>query len=161
MASISEIIAKELQVSTQQVDAAVKLLDSGDTVPFIARYRKEVTQGLDDSQLRSLEKSLYALRELAERRVAILNEIESQGKLTVELQAEIEAADNKARLKIYMSYKPKRRTRGQIAIEVGLLPLADQLYADPNLVPDIVALAFINAEHNITDETALRVRVIF
>jgi uncharacterized protein len=152
MALISEIIAKELQVSTQQVEAAVKLLDSGDTVPFISRYRKEVTQGLDDTQLRTLEERLHYLRELAERRVAILTEIESQGKLTPELQAAIQAADNKARLEdLYKPYKPKRRTRGQIAIEAGLQPLADQLYADPTLVPETLALEFINPEHNITD----------
>jgi uncharacterized protein len=157
MALISEIIAKELQVSTQQVEAAVKLLDSGDTVPFISRYRKEVTQGLDDTQLRTLEERLHYLRELAERRVAILSEIESQGKLTPELQAAIQAADNKARLEdLYKPYKPKRRTRGQIAIEAGLQPLADQLYADPTLVPETLALEFINAEHNINDtKTAL------
>jgi len=155
MALISEIIAKELQVATQQVEAAVKLLDSGDTVPFISRYRKEITQGLDDTQLRTLEERLHYLRELAERRTAILSEIESQGKLTPELQAAIQAADNKARLEdLYKPYKPKRRTRGQIAIEAGLQPLADQLYADPTLVPETLALEFINAEHNITDTKA-------
>lgn len=157
MALISEIIAKELQVSKQQVEAAVKLLDSGDTVPFISRYRKEVTQGLDDTQLRALEERLHYLRELADRRTTILGEIESQGKLTPELQAAIQAADNKARLEdLYKPYKPKRRTRGQIAIEAGLQPLADQLYADPTLVPENLAADFINTEHNILDvKTAL------
>lgn len=155
MSFIPEIIAKELQVTTQQVAAAIKLLDDGDTVPFISRYRKEVTQGLDDTQLRTLEERLHYLRELADRRIAIINEITTQGKLTPELQAAIEAADNKARLEdLYKPYKPKRRTRGQIAIEAGLQPLADQLYADPTLVPEALALEFINAEHNINDVKA-------
>lgn len=152
MSLISEIIATELAVATSQVDAAIQLLDNGDTVPFIARYRKEVTQGLDDTQLRTLEERLHYLRELAERRVAILKEIEAQGKLTPELAAAIDAADNKARLEdLYKPYKPKRRTRGQIAIEAGLQPLADKLFADPTLVPEQVALEFINAELGITD----------
>ena len=152
MSLISQSIAAELQVAQTQVDAAIKLLDSGDTVPFIARYRKEVTQGLDDTQLRTLEERLHYLRELADRRETILKEIVSQGKLTPELQAEIEAADNKARLEdLYKPYKPKRRTRGQIAIEAGLEPLANQLYADPNLIPEITALPFVNAEKGIAD----------
>jgi len=157
MPLIAQIIANELQVTEQQVTAAVRLLDGGDTVPFIARYRKEITQGLDDTQLRNLEERLYYLRELAERRVTILKEIESQGKLTAELQAQIEAADNKARLEdLYKPYKPKRRTRGQIAIEAGLEPLAEQLFADPTLVPEVLATSFINLEHNIPDtKTAL------
>jgi uncharacterized protein len=152
MSLISQIIATELQVAQTQVEAAVELLDKGDTVPFIARYRKEATQGLDDTQLRNLEERLHYLRELAERRVTIIKEIESQGKLTLELQAEIEAADNKARLEdLYKPYKPKRRTRGQIAIEAGLEPLATQLYADPSLVPEIAALPFVNEENGIVD----------
>lgn len=155
MSVIREIISKELNVTTQQVEAAVKLLDAGDTVPFIARYRKEVTQGLDDTQLRTLEERLHYLRELADRKVAILNEITAQGKLTPELQAAIQVADNKARLEdLYKPYKPKRRTRGQIAIEAGLQPLADQLYADPTLAPETLALQFINAEHSINDVKA-------
>jgi uncharacterized protein len=155
MLSISQIIAKELDVKPAQVEAAVELLDNGDTVPFIARYRKEKTQGLDDTQLRNLEERLHYLRELAERRETILKEIASQGKLTDELAAEINAADNKARLEdLYKPYKPKRRTRGQIAIEAGLQPLADRLYADPNLVPETIALEFLNAEHNINDTKA-------
>src|SRR5689334_7778033 len=145
MFCISEIIATELQVQTAQVEAAVKLLDNGDTVPFIARYRKEVTQGLSDTQLRTLEERLHYLRELAERRAVILKEIETQGKLTPELQTAINAADNKARLEdLYRPFKPKRRTRGQIAIEAGLQPLAQRLYADPNLDPEQVAAEFIN-----------------
>lgn len=152
MSFIHEIIANELAVTPAQVAAAINLLDNGDTVPFIARYRKEVTQGLDDTQLRTLEERLHYLRELAERREAILKEISSQGKLTPELQAAIHAADNKARLEdLYKPYKPKRRTRGQIAIEAGLQPLADRLYADPTLSPDTLALEYLNAEHNITD----------
>lgn len=155
MLFIPEIIAKELQVTVQQVEAAIELLDGGDTVPFIARYRKEKTQGLDDTQLRTLEERLYYLRELSDRRVTILNEISSQGKLTSELQAEIEAADNKARLEdLYKPYKPKRRTRGQIAIEAGLQPLAEKLYANPTLEPETSAQEFINPEHNINDVKA-------
>lgn len=155
MSLISEIIATELNVQTAQVDATITLLDNGDTVPFIARYRKEVTQGLDDTQLRTLEERLYYLRELAERRVAILKEIEGQGKLTPELTAEIEAADNKARLEdLYKPYKPKRTTRGKTAIEEGLLPLADQLYADPTLVPETLAFEFINAAKGVADVKA-------
>jgi len=155
MSVISKIIATELNVTAAQVEATIKLLDNGDTVPFIARYRKEVTQGLDDTQLRNLEERLYYLRELAERRAAILKEIESQGKLTPELQAEINAADNKARLEdLYKPFKPKRRTRGQTAIEAGLQPLADQLYADPTLVPETLALGFVNAEKGVADVKA-------
>lgn len=152
MSLIFEIIANELQVNVQQVDAAVKLLDGGDTVPFIARYRKEATAGLDDTQLRNLEERLHYLRELEQRREVIIKEITAQGKLTPELQAAIKVADNKARLEdLYKPYKPKRRTRGQIAIEAGLEPLADQLFADPTLVPETLALEFINVEHNIND----------
>jgi uncharacterized protein len=149
---IASIIATELKVAIPQVEAAIKLLDEGATVPFIARYRKEATQGLDDTQLRFLEERLVYLRELEERRVAIIKEIESQGKLTPELEQEIKAADNKARLEdLYKPYKPKRRTRGQIAIEAGLLELADQLFNDPNLDPETVAQAFINVEKGVPD----------
>lgn len=152
MLLISEIIAKELNVKPAQVEAAISLLDNGDTVPFIARYRKEKTNGLDDTQLRNLEERLHYLRELNERREAILKEISGQGKLTPELQAAIEAADNKARLEdLYKPYKPKRRTRGQIAIEAGLQPLAQRLFEDPTLVPEVVAQEYLNAEHNIND----------
>lgn len=152
MLLISEIIAKELNVKPAQVEAAISLLDNGDTVPFIARYRKEKTNGLDDTQLRNLEERLHYLRELTERRETILKEISGQGKLTPELQAAIEAADNKARLEdLYKPYKPKRRTRGQIAIEAGLQPLAQRLFEDPTLVPEVVAQEYLNAEHNIND----------
>jgi uncharacterized protein len=152
MSLILEIIANELQVTTQQVVAAVNLLDSGDTVPFIARYRKEVTQGLSDTQLRILEQRLVYLRELLERKEVILKEIAAQGKLTSELQQAIADADNKARLEdLYKPYKPKRRTRGQIAIESGLQPLAERLYADPNLSPEVLALEFVDPAKNVPD----------
>lgn len=155
MSLISETIANELEVTAAQVDAAIKLLDNGDTVPFIARYRKEVTQGLTDTQLRNLEERLHYLRELAERKDVILKEITSQGKLTPELQAAIQAADNKARLEdLYKPYKPKRRTRGQIAIEAGLQPLATGLFADPTLNPEVFAAEFLNPEQNINDVKA-------
>ena len=125
-------IAEELTVLPRQVTAAVELLDGGATVPFIARYRKEVTGGLDDAQLRTLEERLRYLRELEERRKAILESIESQGKLDDELRAQIMAADSKARLEdIYLPYKPKRRTKAQIAREAGLEPLADSAAERP------------------------------
>ena len=125
-------IAGELGVREGQVSAAVELLDGGATVPFIARYRKEVTGALDDAQLRTLEERLRYLRELDERRAAILESIRAQGKLDDELKAQIMAADSKARLEdIYLPYKPKRRTKAQIAREAGLEPLADLLLADP------------------------------
>ncbi|ETZ71282.1 tex-like N-terminal domain protein [Mycobacteroides abscessus MAB_110811_1470] len=127
-----------------QVAAAVRLLDEGATVPFIARYRKEVTGSLDDGQLRELEERLRYLRELDERRAAVLSSIEEQGKLTDELKAALLSADTKARVEdIYLPYKPKRRTKAQIAREAGLEPLADRLLADPNLVPDVVAAEFL------------------
>src|SRR5499427_7491368 len=126
--SIDREIAKELGVREEQVAAAVALLDEGATVPFIARYRKEATGALDDSQLRSLEERLRYLRELEERRIVILNSIREQGKLDDALEARIMAADSKARLEdIYLPYKPKRRTKAQIAREAGLEPLADLL----------------------------------
>ena len=125
MTSIAQRIADELGVRVPQVDAAVALLDDKATVPFIARYRKEATGGLDDTQLRALEERLAYLRELEERRAAILKSIEEQGKLTPELAASIAAADTKARLEdLYLPYKPKRRTKAQIAREAGLEPLA-------------------------------------
>src|SRR6202012_5618155 len=126
MTSIIERIAAELAVRDNQVAAAVDLLDGGATVPFIARYRKEVTGTLDDAQLRTLDERLRYLRELEERRAAILASVEEQGKLTDELRAQVSAADTKARLEdLYLPYKPKRRTRAQIARENGLEPLAD------------------------------------
>src|SRR5262245_62278715 len=123
MASIQARIAEELRVKEQQVQAAVELLDGGATVPFIARYRKEVTGSLDDAQLRTLEERLRYLRELAERREVILDSIRAQGKLDAALEAQIRSADTKARLEdIYLPFKPKRRTKAQIAREAGLEP---------------------------------------
>lgn len=130
--SIEARIAEELGVRERQITAAVRLLDDGATVPFIARYRKEATEMLDDAQLRTAEERLRYLRELEERRAAILESVRGQGKLTEELEAQIRAADSKARLEdVYLPYKPKRRTKAQIAREAGLEPLADGLLADP------------------------------
>ncbi|MDR2000642.1 MAG: RNA-binding transcriptional accessory protein, partial [Zoogloeaceae bacterium] len=143
--SIEHRIAEELGVRPAQVLAAVQLLDEGATVPFIARYRKEVTGTLDDTQLRQLEERLGYLRELEERRAAILVSIEEQGKLTPELKSEIESADTKQRLEdLYLPYKPKRRTKAQIAREAGLEPLADALLANPSLVPEEEAAKYVN-----------------
>jgi uncharacterized protein len=140
-------IAQELGVRENQVRAAVELLDGGATVPFVARYRKELTGALDDTQLRNLESRLQYLRELAERRDAVLEAIGAQGKLTPELQASIQAADTKARLEdIYLPYKQKRRTKAQIAREAGLEPLADQLLHDPTQDPAQAAAAFVTAD---------------
>ncbi|MEO3801303.1 Tex family protein [Nonomuraea sp. B1E8] len=144
MLSIHQRIAAELGVRDGQVQAAVDLLDGGATVPFIARYRKEATGALDDAQLRTLEERLRYLRELEERRAAILESIESQGKLDDELREQIMAAETKARLEdIYLPYKPKRRTKAQIARELGLEPLADQLLADPSCDPAATAEGFV------------------
>ncbi len=146
-------IATEIGVATRQVRAAVELLDGGATVPFIARYRKEATGTLDDAQLRTLEERLRYLREMDERRAAILAEIEKQGKLTEELADQIYAADSKARLEdLYLPYKPKRRTKAQIAREAGLEPLADLLLADPTRDPATEAAAFLN--ENVADAAA-------
>ncbi|OZY86987.1 RNA-binding transcriptional accessory protein [Cellvibrio mixtus] len=150
--SIAKRIADELNVQEQQVSAAVGLLDEGATVPFISRYRKEVTGGLDDTQMRTLEERLRYLRELEDRRAAILKSIAEQDKLTPELEREIQIADTKNRLEdLYLPYKPKRRTKGQIAKEAGLEPLAEALLADPSLAPDVEAAKYFNAEHNIND----------
>ncbi|MBE95953.1 Tex family protein [Marinobacter sp.] len=155
MNSIIRRIADELGVREQQVNATVEMLDGGATVPFIARYRKEVTGSLDDSQLRSLEDRLRYLRELEDRRSTILNSIEEQGKLTDELRASIDSADTKNRLEdLYLPYKPKRRTKAQIAREAGLEPLADTLYDDPTLEPESTAEGYINQEAGITDTKA-------
>ncbi|KAE8545575.1 Tex family protein [Marinobacter nauticus] len=155
MNSISRRIAEELGVREQQVNATVTLLDEGATVPFIARYRKEVTGSLDDSQLRTLEERLRYLRELEDRRGTILNSIEEQGKLTDELRASIEAADTKNRLEdLYLPYKPKRRTKAQIAREAGLEPLADTLYDDPTQDPETVAAGYLNPEAGVEDVKA-------
>lgn len=149
-------IAAELKVRPAQVNAAVELLDGGATVPFIARYRKEATDGLDDVQLRELEARLGYLRELEERRAAVLKSIEEQGKLTPELRAAIEAAPTKQELEdLYLPYKPRRRTKGMIAREAGLEPLADKLFADPSLDPLAQAAGFINAEAGFADAAAV------
>ena len=162
MDSINTRIAEELsalpsgRVQPQQVAAAVALLDEGSTVPFIARYRKEVTGSLDDTQLRMLEERLRYLRELEERRGAILASIEEQGKLTPELARDIKLADTKTRLEdLYLPYKQKRRTKGQIALEAGLGALADALFDDPTLVPESEAARFVDAEKGFADVKAV------
>ena len=152
---IVQRIATELSVQPRQVAAAVQLLDEGSTVPFIARYRKEVTGNLDDTQLRTLEERLLYLRELEDRRAAILASIEEQGKLTDELRTAIEAADSKQVLEdLYLPYKPKRRTRAQIAREAGLQPLADALLANPLLDPQTEAAQYVDAEKGVADVKA-------
>ncbi|RRW57075.1 Tex family protein [Stutzerimonas stutzeri] len=156
MDSINSRIANELGVRPQQVAAAVALLDEGSTVPFIARYRKEVTGSLDDTQLRNLEERLRYLRELDERRVSILASIEEQGKLTPELKREIDLADTKTRIEdLYLPYKQKRRTKGQIALEAGLGELADALFGNPELNPESEATRFIDAEKGFADVKAV------
>jgi len=155
MLSIEQRIAAEIAAKPAQVIAAVELLDGGATVPFIARYRKEVTDGLDDTQLRLLEERLGYLRELEERRAAVLASIGEQGKLSDELKAQILEADTKARLEdLYVPYKPKRRTKAQIAREAGLQALADALRADPTQVPEALAAAYVDAEKGIADVKA-------
>jgi protein Tex len=152
---VSRKIAEELGVRERQVAAAVELLDGGATVPFIARYRKEATGALDDAQLRKLEERLRYLRELEERRAVILESIRSQGKLDEALEAQIMAADSKARLEdIYLPYKPKRRTKAQIAREAGLEPLADGLLADPGRDPQEAAEAYVDAARGVADAAA-------
>jgi uncharacterized protein len=153
--SINARIADELGVRLAQVDATVALLDEKATVPFIARYRKEVTGGLDDTQLRTLEERLTYLRELEERRAAVLASITDQGKLTPELETALQSADTKARLEdLYLPFKPKRRTKAQIAREAGLAPLAEALLGDPSLVPQEIATAYVSAERGIADVAA-------
>ncbi len=155
VANIHQKIAQELGVREQQVEAAVTLLDGGATVPFIARYRKELTGALDDAQLRTLEERLIYLRELEERRSAILDSICEQGKLDAALEASILAADSKARLEdIYLPYKPKRRTKAEIAKEAGLEPLADLLLGEPQNDPKKVAKGFVDAEKGVPDAAA-------
>lgn len=147
MQKIIRQIAAELRVQERQVQAAVELLDGGATVPFVARYRKEATGGLDDTQLRELEYRLGYLRELEERREAVLKSIDEQGKLTPELRAAIEAVPTKQELEdLYLPFKPRRRTKGQIAREAGIEPLADKLWADPMLDPSVEAAAFVKTE---------------
>ncbi|WP_308401587.1 Tex family protein [Streptomyces roseoverticillatus] len=154
-ASVESRIAEELGVRERQVKAAVDLLDGGSTVPFIARYRKEATEMLDDAQLRTLEERLRYLRELEERRTAVLESVRSQGKLDEALEARIRAADSKARLEdIYLPFKPKRRTKAQIAREAGLEPLADGLLADPGTEPLAAAAAFAGADKGVADAAA-------
>lgn len=155
MANINQKIAQELGVRAEQVEAAVTLLDGGATVPFIARYRKEATGALDDAQLRTLEERLVYLRELEDRRKAILESVREQGKLDAALEASILAADSKARLEdIYLPFKPKRRTKAEIAKEAGLEPLANQLMAEPTNDPKLVAESFVNADKGVADVAA-------
>ncbi|WP_055494149.1 Tex family protein [Streptomyces sp. TP-A0356] len=150
--SIEGRIAEELGVRERQVKAAVELLDGGSTVPFIARYRKEATEMLDDAQLRTLEERLRYLRELEERRSAILESVREQGKLTEELEAQIRGAETKARLEdVYLPFKPKRRTKAQIAREAGLEPLAEGLLGDPTVEPLAAAAAFVDADKGVAD----------
>ncbi|WP_455852446.1 Tex family protein [Pantoea endophytica] len=153
--SLSQIIAGELKARADQVDAAVRLLDEGNTVPFIARYRKEVTGGLDDTQLRLLESRLSYLRELDDRRQSILKSIDEQGKLTPELATAINSTLNKTELEdLYLPYKQKRRTRGQIAIEAGLEPLADTLWQDASNDPEQLAAGYVDADKGVADVRA-------
>ncbi|MGY0154492.1 Tex family protein [Edwardsiella tarda] len=153
--ALSRIIATELQARTEQVDAAIRLLDEGNTVPFIARYRKEATGGLDDTQLRQLESRLIYLRELEERRATILKSIDEQGKLTHALEASILATLSKTELEdLYLPYKPKRRTRGQIAIEAGLEPLAETLWQQPQHDPQALAMQYVDTDKGVADAKA-------
>ncbi|HIF9445932.1 TPA: Tex family protein [Photobacterium damselae] len=154
--SINQLIASELNVRLEQINAAVSLLDDGNTVPFVARYRKEVTGGLDDTQLRNLESRLGYLRELDDRRKVILKSISEQNKLTPQLEAEINQADSKTRLEdLYLPYKPKRRTKGQIAIEAGIEPLADLLWQHPDTDPEAAAHNHIDADKGFADTKAV------
>jgi uncharacterized protein len=155
MEPIDRRIAQELGVRAQQVAAAISLLDSGATVPFVARYRKEATGALDDAQLRRLEERLRYLRELEERRAAILDSINQQGKLDPALKQAIDAADSKARLEdLYLPYRPKRRTKAQIAREAGLEPLAEALLARPDQSPEQVALRYLEPNKGVMDSAA-------
>ncbi len=155
MANIYRKIAEELDVREQQVEATAALLDGGATVPFVARYRKEITGSLDDAQLRTLEERLNYLREVEERRIVILDSIREQGKLDAALEAAILAADSKARLEdIYLPFKPKRRTKAEIAREAGLEPLADLLLTQPESNPETVAVPFVNADKQVADAVA-------
>ncbi|KKO48489.1 transcription accessory protein [Arsukibacterium sp. MJ3] len=156
MSMIVKQIASEIAARPEQVAAAIALLDEGATVPFIARYRKEVTGALDDTQLRLLDQRLNYLRELEERRQVILKTIDEQGKLTPELQRDILAADNKTRLEdLYLPYKAKRRTKGQMAIEAGLAPLAETIVGNPECDPEQQAAAYLNSDAGYTDTKAV------
>ncbi|MCQ9375967.1 RNA-binding transcriptional accessory protein [Methyloversatilis sp. XJ19-13] len=153
---IEQRLAAELGARPQQVNAAVALLDEGASVPFISRYRKEVTGGLDDTQLRLLEERLSYMRELEERRAAVIASIDEQGKLTPALRGDVENADTKQRLEdLYLPYKQKRRTKAQIAREAGIEPLADALLADPALMPEAEAMAYLNVEAGFADTKAV------
>ena len=155
MVNINRQIAEELGVREQQVEATVALLDGGATVPFVARYRKEITGALDDAQLRTLEERLNYLRELEERRTAILNSVREQGKLDAALEAAILAADSKGRLEdIYLPFKPKRRTKAEIAKEAGLEPLSELLLTQPQNDPQAVAAGFVDADKQVADAAA-------
>src|ERR1700736_4920418 len=155
VANINRQIAKELGVREQQVEATVALLDGGATVPFVARYRKEITGALDDAQLRTLEERLNYLRELEERRIAILNSVREQGKLDAALEAAILAADSKGRLEdIYLPFKPKRRTKAEIAKEAGLEPLSELLLTQPQNDPQVVAASYVDADKQVADVAA-------
>ncbi|HEU5143687.1 MAG TPA: Tex family protein [Dermatophilaceae bacterium] len=148
-------IARELGVRDDQVRSAVALLDGGSTVPFVARYRKEATGGLDDTQLRTLEERLGYLRELEDRRATVLTSIREQGKLTPELEAQVRAADTKSRLEdLYLPFRPKRRTKGQVAIEAGLEPLADTLLEAPDTDPHTAAAAYVSSDRGVADAAA-------
>ncbi|WP_447867414.1 Tex family protein [Rahnella bonaserana] len=152
---LSRIIASELQVRPEQVASVVRLLDEGNTVPFIARYRKEVTGGLDDTQLRQLDTRLGYLRELEDRRQTILKSIEEQGKLSDDLAKAINTTLSKTELEdLYLPFKPKRRTRGQIAIEAGLEPLAELLWNEPQNEPEAAAAKFIDVDKGVADTKA-------
>ncbi len=153
--NITNKIAQELSVSPQQIAAAIELLDTGATVPFIARYRKEATGGLDDTHLRTLAERLIYLRELEDRRATVLSSIDEQGKLTPELKASILEADTKTRLEdLYRPHMPKRRTKAQIAREAGLDPLAQTLFSDPTQVPETVAAGYVNPDQGVADVKA-------
>ena len=155
MANINRQIAEELGVREQQVEATVALLDGGATVPFVARYRKEITGALDDAQLRNLEERLNYLRELEERRTAILNSVREQGKLDAALETAILAADSKGRLEdIYLPFKPKRRTKAEIAKEAGLEPLSELLLTQPQNDPQVAAAGFVDAAKQVADAAA-------
>ncbi|WP_220720144.1 Tex family protein [Agarivorans litoreus] len=156
MQNLEQQIATDINAQAQQVSAAIKLLDEGSTVPFIARYRKEATGGLDDGQLRLLEQRLSYLREMQQRRIAILKSIAEQDKLTPQLEQAINAASSKTELEdLYLPYKPKRRTKGQIAIEAGIEPLAELLLSQPDTSPESLAEDFINSEAGFADSKAV------
>ncbi|WP_068546236.1 Tex family protein [Thalassotalea crassostreae] len=153
MLNISKLIAVEINVQESQINSAITLLDDGATVPFIARYRKEATNGLDDNHLRHLEQRLNYLRELLDRKRIVLKNIDEQGKLSPALKQQIDSVDNKTELEdLYLPYRPKRRTKGQIAIKAGIEPLADLLFSDLSVNPDNAATQYINVEHGFTDE---------